>query len=231
MANPDKPRGFRPVKKIDGGMPWNDSYAVRAYMADTDDETAAFGIGTMVQFQDVEGIGTGPGSHFPSVTPLYDEDVSGAGQSLLVYGAIVGVSKAPGVLDGYSEVGAMADLADLTGAGSYAAVAEAETAGTEADVVLHVALAKDWIFEVQSTEVAEVINLGDTLGIHSTDAATGTQALSATTGQSTSVVAESTDEVQFRVVGFSPAIDNDPELADADVWVVAVDAWPYAEGQ
>jgi hypothetical protein len=224
MANPDKPNGFRPVRKIDGGMPWNDSYAQPAYLADADDESATVGPGTALFFEDVEGIGTGLASHWPSVRPMFDEDISNG------WGVCVGVSKPTGTLDPYAESTLMVDLANLN-PGSHATAAEAEA--DEDGVVIWAARANEWVFRVQMTETAEAVTIGNTISLTTEDSGSGTQNFNANTGQSTSVLGVTSegggDEVQFRIVGIPAQVDNDPELADTDVEVVFVDQWPYSE--
>jgi hypothetical protein len=229
MANPDRPRGFTPVRHINGGS-WNNALAVRALVDDEGfDEAGAgawtIGIGTAVQYNAHEDAGAGNLATLPSVLPLVDEDASGAGLSKLVYGVVVGIGNAasgdtliPGETGPWD--------ADLLGGPNLVTPAE-----IEADVdayVLYIAPAKDWIFEIQN-DSAEVLGVGVTGAVNTASSATVN--VNQTTGRDQTEFNLTADEVQLRIVEIPEYPDNDAELANARAHVMFVDAWPVAESQ
>ena len=225
MANPDRARGFTPVRHVNGGS-WNNALAVRARVDDEEFDANAgwkLGIGSAVQYNAHEDVGSDKLSYLPSVLPLVDEDESGAGLSKLVYGVIVGIGNVSNGDTLNQEVGPW-DANNLEGPNHLT------TAAVEADVsghVLYIAPAKDWIFEIQN-DAAEVLGIGVTGRVTNDDNTVA--AVDTNTGRSNQEF-EVGGTAQLRIVDVPEYPDNDAELANARVHVMFVDAWPSAESQ
>lgn len=221
MANADRPRGFTPVRHLNGGS-WNNALAVRCMPDDTDFGAAtidwAIGIGTPVLATDEAASATsGPLSQLISVRPLVDEDVT-----VGVYGVVVGIGAAANGDTLNQETGPW-DADDLTRNHVLSTEVEADPDG----FVLYVAPAKGWVFEVQHDGTG-TFQPGDTMSVSAAD--DEVQQVNLTTGISNLEVGTG-DEAQFRVMEVPEYVDNDGTLANARLHGVFVDPWPVIESQ
>lgn len=225
MANPDRPRGFTPVRHVNGGS-WNNALAERYTpdFADLDAATQdwAFGIGSPMTMTDEDAAATsGPLANLGVCKPMVDEDNSGA--LVGTVGVVVGIGHVGGG-DTLNQESGPWDADDLTRVGLTASEVEADTDGW----VLYIAPAKGWIFEAQTALALATVNVGDLLDINVADdeavqvGATGKSNVELTTASNNNV----------RVVGIKESPDNDMELANADLYVMFHDpAWAVAESQ
>lgn len=234
MANPDKPRGFKPVRHLNGAS-WNNALATRAIVDDVDfDDNSGWmiGIGTPVITTDETPatIGVAEGSPLESavaVVPLTDED-----NAALCYGVVVGIGNLANGDTLNQETGPWDGGDQLSASRNYLTTAEVE-ADPDGNV-LYIAPAKDWIFEVLGSETAEAYAVGAALGLMS-QTANSVEVVDTTTGYSSERVGiagdEAGNEAQFRVVEIPAYVDNSVEEGDCRIHGLFIDAWPAVESQ
>ena len=213
MANPDRPRGLTPVRHANGGS-WNNALAEIAVPDDaTIDEDATWGaifIGDPVVLSGTNAL-AGKLGHLPMVAPLIDEqDEAGTD---LIYGVVVGIGRPGETQDGSNEFG-MFNPDSLTTNYITGAEVEADTDG----FVLYVAPAADWIFEAQ-TSTLELCRVGT--GLDTSITAATVAHGNTSTGRSTVELTNDETGDQFTVVAVPEYVDNDAELINARVHVMA----------
>ena len=222
MANPDKPRGLVPVKGRNGAS-WDVALAVPCLPDDTTESAHSnYYIGTPVTLSDVETEGFAEGfNHLPVVAPMIDEDDEVATVAQMCYGVVVGVGNTENATGDPQNYG-MFDASDLT----KRYVDSAEIEADETANVLWVALAKDWIYEIQTDAALTGAQVGEAVDINVADTSDITTG-STTTGLS-NVEITAIEGGNFTIVAVPERVDNDPDLANADFHVVATN--PYGGG-
>lgn len=217
MANPDRPKGFTPVRHINGGS-WNNALAERCMPddVDLDDNTdwGKIGIGDVVIATDEAAAATsGPLQSLVSVKPMVDEDTTAG--AVGVYGVVVGIG-APGSGDTLNQESGPWDASDLTRTQITSAEVEADTDG----FVLYVAPARNWIFEVQN-DGAQTVQVGDIFDINIS--ANTVAHTDAATGKSITELTGAAGGENCRVVNIPEYVDNETSLANARFHVMFLD--------
>lgn len=223
MANPDRPRGFTPVKHRNGGS-WNNALAERAMVDATEfavpTATWKIGIGTPVIATDEAAAATsGPLANLRSVKPMVDEDVTGG--AVGVYGVVVGIGRPAGGDTLNQEVGPY-DPQNLDDNGP---VTDAEITADPDGTVLWIAPARDWIFSVQN-DGAQTIQVGDVFDINMAD--DEAEQVNALTGRSIVELTGAAGGENCRVVEVFEKLDNVTNDANAELLVMFVDPWGAA---
>ncbi len=220
MANPDRARGFEPAYHLNGGS-WNNALAQPCIPTSaTEDAHSDYYIGMPVTLANVAvEAATESLNHYAPVKPMIDEDDEQGTILEAAYGVVVGFANAenPGTLD--KNYG-MFDPTNLEK--KYLAVADIEASGN--DWLVYVAPAKDWVFKVQTASALTGLTVGEHVKI-GPDATTDTTSGNTTTGRSNLEV-ESIEGGGWICVGFPEGVDNDLDLANADLYVTAINPFP-----
>lgn len=232
MANPDR-AGFRPVRSRVGLTSWDLSLAAPCLIDDavfSATEASAIAIGTPVVATDTANSLTGKLGHLEYVAHLTDEhsvdseQLAGGTVEDRIKGVVVGISRI-GDMTGFNLDHAfgqfMAGPDDLGVTSKY--VTSAEVEADPDGFIVWVADAQDWIFEAQ-IETAGACRPGLGADISVTDDGTD-ESVDTTTGLSKAGLALQTADPQFIITHVPFYQDNDPELANARVWVVASPAY------
>ena len=210
MANPDKQRGFKPVR-MQNGAPYASSNMIYALIDDSAEKAGddGFAVGHPVVLADEANTQTGALAGFPLATFMTDEHDE---SDDVVLGVIVGIASGPfnsGVLD--AGFGAF-DPADLTRTSVTVAEVEADTDG----YLLLLAPANDVVFEVQNS-AAEALHVGTLADVSIANDEAGVETVGAS---GYSLYEANIGGDQMVVVGVPERVDNDAELANADMHVV-----------
>lgn len=220
MANPDRPRGFTPVRHVNGGS-WNNALASRAMVDATEFAvpTASWkiGIGTpVIATDEVADTGNSASTaHLKSVKPMVDEDTTGG--DVGVYGVVVGIGQAAAGDTLTGETGPW-NAAQLEGPQF---ITDAEVTADPDKYVLYVAPAKDWVFSVQ-TSTALTLQNGTVYAINIAD----DEAEQVDTATGRSIVEVSGTGNNVRMVDLNEIPNNDYNTANAEMLVMFVD--PFA---
>lgn len=220
MANPDRPRGFTPVRHKNGGS-WNNALAERAMIDAVEfavpTATWKIGIGTpVIATDEVADTGNSAATaHLKSVKPMTAGDTTGG--EVGVYGVVVGIGNlAAG--DTLTGEGGPYDP-DLLGGPNF--VTDTEVTADPDKYVLYIAPAKDWIFEVQNNAAVTLQN-GTIYALSVAD--DEAEQIDPLTGRSIVEVAAAGNN--FRMVDLKESPNNDFDTANATMLGMFVD--PFA---
>jgi hypothetical protein len=232
MANPDRP-GFKPVRARHGQTTWDVSFADPCLIDDAifdDTEASALAIGTPVVATTAANVIAGALGHLQYVVPLTDEHsadaeaIAGGADEDVIKGVVVGISRI-GEMTTFNTASAwgqfMAGPSNLEASSKF--VTSAEVEADPDGFLVWIADAQDWVYEVQGTAAGDY---RPGLGVEIVAIDDGTdEHVNTTTGQSlAAVVLEATDP-QFMITNVPQYLDNDPEAANARVWVVVAPAF------
>lgn len=230
MANPNRP-GLRPVRSKYGLTSWDLSFADPCLVDDAlfDTEASAIAVGTPVMYTSTENAITGELGHLRYVVPLTDEEVTPA-ETLAgtavehIAGVVVGITKKSAENTSFNNLKGQffGDPSDLGPGGKY--VTSAEVEADPDGVLIWIANADDWVYEGQVETASQEINVGLGLDITSVDDGAD-EIVDTTTGLSVATLTAEGTDPRFIVTHVPNYIDNDPEAADARVWVRVADVF------
>jgi len=215
MANPDRPRGLVPVRHLNGGS-WNNALAVPCIPTSAIEDTHSnYYIGTPVTLADIavethaEGL-----NHYAPVKPMVDEDDELDTTLMEVYGVVIGFSSTTGPTIDRNSYGAW-DPRNLERNHINRVELEADIDG----FLLWVAPADGWVFSMQTDAAFTGMSVGEVIDINV--AGTGDTSTGDTNSGRSNIEATAIEGGNFVVVGLLEGPDNDQDLANADIEVVA----------
>jgi hypothetical protein len=223
MANPDRAVGLVPSHHSNGGS-WNNALAVPCIPTSaTESEHSDYFIGMPVTLAAVAVEGNTEGlNHYAPVKPMIDEDDEAATIAEMAYGVVVGFANAENqgslakeylMLDPTNLEKKFLDYTDIEATGN--------------DWLVYVAPASGWVFKAQTASALTGLTVGEHCKIGPADTSDTTNG-DTTTGRSNLEV-EAIEAGGWVCVGFPENPDNDLDLANAEVYLKAVN--PFGEGQ
>lgn len=211
MANPDKQRGFKPVR-MTNGAPYASSnyfYAIFDDSAGAEEGDDGYAVGHPVVQADEANALTGALAGLPTALIMTDEHDEADDK---VLGVIVGIARGPFAAGDLSGGFGAFDPDSLTRTSVTFAEIEADPDG----YLALIAPADGVVFEVQNS-AAEALFVGANADVSVANDETGTETIGAN-GQSL-YEANLGGSAQMTVVGVPERVDNDAELANADMHV------------
>ncbi len=225
MANPDRARGLQPVYHKYGGS-WNNALAQPASPTTAaEDAHNNYYIGMPVTLANIEvEANTELLNHYAPVKPMIDEDDEALTITEHCYGVVVGFANA----ENNGDLGKGFGMYDPTNLEKKFLV-HSDIALAGNDWLVYIAPADGWVFKVQTAAAQTSLVPGAAVAIGPADTSDITNG-STTTGVSNLEIEAvhatgGSPGGGWMVVGFPESPDNDLDLANAEVYVVAMNAF------